>query len=249
MRLLSDRANGDATDAAETAVLRATAQRLFGERGFLLANKGDAARGKANRFTDELLVYGAVAHSILSGEPVILLTKDEDLVEQTYKLTWLLDTHYRSMLFADAYIRNFGSFTVRPFPDLTGSLSEIFDSGNNVLVRKPKGIETDILPRHFDFVPFSCWVVGEYFSKFSFGAERQLERLLRVKGETGGLNTSGLGERNCHFWLAPCELPSDLRDCAAVVHDRRVSFGVTGVDIAMLDAHQSLFTGEQFLRL
>jgi hypothetical protein len=68
-----------------------------------LGKKGAEAAGSRNFFTDEMLVYTAVATGLRSGRPTYILTKDEDLQEQFYKLTWLLDTHYRSMLFAHRF--------------------------------------------------------------------------------------------------------------------------------------------------
>jgi hypothetical protein len=240
---------GRAPNAEEVAALRVQAQSTFGERGFLLAKKGGAAKGRRNRFTDEFLVYAAAEHAIITGQGVILLTQDEDLMEQVYKLFWLIDTHYRSMLFADYYGTNFGSFRILPFPALTGHAAESVDSGNNVLVRKPKEIEEILLPNKFDFVSFSCWVVGDYFSFLSFGAERQLERVLRVKAQTGGLNTARLEPRNCHISLAPLELPRHLRNCAGIVHDRRLCIPGSTVAIPMLDIQQSIYSWERFIRL
>jgi hypothetical protein len=39
------------------------------------------AKGQLNRFTDEMLVYAAAEH-IITGEKVVLLTKDEDLLSK-----------------------------------------------------------------------------------------------------------------------------------------------------------------------
>ena len=61
--------------AEEAAALRAEVHRIAGERGYIIAKKGYAAKGLENRFTDEFLVYAAAEHSIITGEPVILLTR------------------------------------------------------------------------------------------------------------------------------------------------------------------------------
>ncbi len=53
-----------------------------------------------SRATDESLVFETVANGIRSGRPSLLLTRDRDLLEQFYKLCWLIDTHYRAMLIA-----------------------------------------------------------------------------------------------------------------------------------------------------
>jgi hypothetical protein len=99
-----------------------------------------------------------------------------------------------------------------------------------------------------DLVPFSCWVTGDYYSKLSFGAVRQLEQVLRVKAQTGGLNAPRLEPRNCHFWLAPLDLPQELRGCAAVMHDRRLPIPGTDVAVPMLDVSLSIHNEERFVR-
>jgi hypothetical protein len=233
--------------AEEVAALRVEVQKMTGERGYILAKKGHTAKGQENRFTDEYLVYAAAEHSIITGERVILLTKDEDLLEQAFKLTWLMDTHYRSMLFARAYHDDFGSFEVVPFPPISGRLATLVAPGSNVLVRKPEGIEKALLPDRLGCVPFSCWVTGEYFSQFSFGNVRQFEQVLRVKAQTGGLSASWLESRNCHLWAAPLELPDELHGYAAVMHDRRRAIPGTDVAVPMLDVALSGHNNERFV--
>ncbi len=233
----------------DAPAIRTFLQRNFGDRGHLLAKKGHEAKGRTNRFTDELLVYAAAEHAITTGEGVILLTRDEDLAEQTYKLFWLIDTHYRSMLLADAYVDDFGRFPPLPFPPLEGDLGGTFKDGNNVLIRKPEGIENDLLPQLSTLVPFSCWVVGDYFSELTFWTEGGLERVLRVKGQTGGLNTDRMNGRNCHFWLAPLDLTDEQRGCAALAHDRRLQFPQTDARAPVLDMNQAIFNVERFRRL
>lgn len=61
--------------------VRASVQRAVGDRGYILARKGDEAAGR-ERFTDELLVYTAVVAAVSTGQRVFLLTKDEDILEQ-----------------------------------------------------------------------------------------------------------------------------------------------------------------------
>jgi hypothetical protein len=88
-----------ATEDSNKEEVRARLQQVFGPRGQLIAAK---ARGKQGitRSTDEEVVYVAIAHALRSGQPTAILTKDEDIQEQFYKLVWLIDTHYRGFLFA-----------------------------------------------------------------------------------------------------------------------------------------------------
>jgi hypothetical protein len=85
----------DLTEADVLAAKRA-ALRDFGERAVVLARK--AARGDRQAFTfytDEAVVTYAFGWAIRQQQPVVVLTRDEDLFEQFYKLQWLLDTQYR----------------------------------------------------------------------------------------------------------------------------------------------------------
>ncbi len=45
----------------------------------------------------------------------------------------------------------------------------------------------------------------------TFCAEREMERLLHHKAITGGLNSYKFGEKNCHLWLAPLQIPKPPR--------------------------------------
>ena len=248
-RLQFENAHGRPPDEIEVrAVLSELHQRL-GPRGYLLARKGEEGRGSSNRFTDESLVYSAFADGIRSGRPVIILTKDEDIQEQFYKQQQLLDTQYRAMLFADAYFWNPGAFATRPMP-MSGAFADAFAGERNILVERPKGIEQALLPSSFEFVPIRCFVLGDgVLTETHFGAERQMERLLHIKGATGGLNTIRFNGQNCHFWLAPMPIDDSLRGYAAIAHDQRLPVGKSGVAIPSLDVNQAVFSKERFRRL
>ena len=47
---------------------------------------------RKNLLTDEWLVCLAFTTAITTGREVVILTKDADILEQSYKLQWLLDT-------------------------------------------------------------------------------------------------------------------------------------------------------------
>jgi hypothetical protein len=57
-----------------------------GPRGYLLAKKGAADADSKNFYTDEILVVMGAMACINHAREVIILTKDEDLLEQLYKL-------------------------------------------------------------------------------------------------------------------------------------------------------------------
>jgi hypothetical protein len=81
------------------------AQRMVQDRGWQLATKGHKEKGKANFLTDETVLVRAIISAISTGRETSVLTRDRDLVEQFYKLLYLIDTHYCSYLIAEAYRR------------------------------------------------------------------------------------------------------------------------------------------------
>lgn len=74
---------------------------------------------------------------IETGREVVILTKDEDIQEQFYKLQWLLDTHYRGMLLADMYASDPSRFVTQPMPIDNPEFGAMFEGDDNVLVERP----------------------------------------------------------------------------------------------------------------
>jgi hypothetical protein len=190
-----------------------------------------------------------------SGSPleryreVIILTKDEDLQEQHYKLMYLMDTQYRGMLLADRYHRDPASLASRPLPASSSVLAQAFDPCEGVLIDRTADMEQGLLPANTFPISLHCWVVGKTFSQLTFAADSGMRNLLAIKGRTRGLNTELFGGRNCHFWLAPLPLQegSAERKCAAISRDRLVD--VWGTQMPLLDVNQSLRSLEGFIRL
>lgn len=254
VRLLAVRSRAfDAADAVfranvgraprDAEELEAFKHRWLGERGYLLARK-EVETGTPRRRTDEVVVCAAVSTAIRTAQPTFILTKDEDLAEHFYKLVWLLDTQYRGMLFADAYLDDLSRFARREWPE-GAVLEEAFARPGILLERTDEDLE-DILPDRYAPVPVACIVGGHFLSEHHFTFETPMRRLLDVKGRTGGLNTERLIPRNCHIWLAPLPLPEQLRGCAAIVEDRRTSPDQDGLRIPMLDGNHAMFTGERY---
>ena len=239
---------GRAPSDGELRDLKRELHNEIGPRGYVLAKKGATAEGSPNLFTDEILVYLAMRTGIETGREVVILSKDEDILEQFYKLQWLLDAHYRSMLLADLYAREPGRFISYPMPKNNKDLEEMFSGDDNILVERPDwlimGWTAPILPTYCRPVVVHCWIVGDRLSQMAFCAEREMERLLHTKGVTGGLNTYKFGEKNCHLWLAPCEVPKSLRGCAAITQDRRTRSGL--IEMPLFDANQVVYSGEWF---
>ncbi len=223
----------------------------LGSRGYLLAKKGATPERSPTFFTDEILVYLAIKTGIEIGCEVVILSKDEDILEQFYKLQWLLDTHYRSMLLADLYAHEPDCFTSHSMPKDDPDLEEMFFGEDNILVERPDRLITGptapILPPYYHPVVVHCWIVGDRLTQMAFCAEQEMERLLHTKGVTGGRNTYKLDEKNCHLWLAPLNVSKPLRGCAAITQDRRKQLRL--VEMPLFDANQAVYTGERFMHL
>lgn len=205
----------------DKSTIHGIAQRAVGERGFLLAKKGagEQAAG-ALSFADEELVYTAVASALRTGRQTTILTKDEDLLEQFYRLIYLLDTHYRSMLVAQLYKHHFSTFRSHPMPR-SGQWSDFFQGENNILVERDGDLQDRVLAPSFKFVAVSCVLLGGRLQQMTFGAETEMQNLIVMKGRTRGRNTDLLGARNCHFYLAGLPAPSkDMPACFTVAEDR-----------------------------
>ena len=239
--------HGRAPADGDIAAVRADVQRLLGERGYLFARKGAASSGSRSetRWTDEEVVYTALAHALRTGSETFVLTKDEDLLDQLYRLVYLVDTHYRSMLIADAYLRDFGSFRTHPMPT-AGPWAEAFTGQNNVLIERPWDLPNQVLPAGFSFVAVHCLVLGKRLSSMTFGAEREMHKVLEVKGSTDGRNSRALLPRNVHLRLPEFAWPEEWGPCFAIGEDRCVKLPDSGLQIPYVDCVQAILTSERF---
>lgn len=226
--------------------LRIDLSQLLGPRGYMLAKKAFEERHAQPRFTDESLVCLPFVTAIVTGRETIILTKDEDVFEQFFKLQWLLDTHYRGMLLAKYFQAHPSSFAQHAFPRTDDPrVDQLFTPEKRVLIERSPELLEQILPRKCDPVMIYCWVLGERLSQFAFCAERGLEDVLLMKARTGGLNTDRLNGQNCHIWLSPLLIPLRLRTCAAIVEDNRETPKPdTNVRSPLFDLLQSLHCGE-----
>lgn len=228
--------------------LMAGVQKTFGERGLVLAHK-DGRRVPLDRWaTDESLVYFAFEHALRTGRPTVILTKDEDVLEQFYKLWWFVDTHYRATLIADFLANNRFAFPLHAFPRVKNA-EEMFDLRNSVLVELGPRRMIAYLPKDFTFVSVECWLVRKEMMRLTLGAETQMYRVLRIKGATGGLVSDKLEGRNLHPWLAPLPIADRLRTCVAIVYDRTVTLTDARAKVGMFDLTHAVNTHERFSRI
>jgi len=228
-----------------TEEVTAAVQRQLGQRGLLLVHKDGRRTAFDQWATDECLTYCAAEHGIRTGRPTVLLTKDHDILEQFYKLWWFLDTHYRAMLMADEYVADPFRHRHYPLPDVP-MLEQAFDPKDGFLLDRGPSRMNAVLPDRFTFVAVECWILGRRLTRLTFGAEKEMHRLLEVKGQTGGLVSAGLRGRNLHPWLAPLPLREHLRSCAAVVYDRRQALSDGETHLALFDIWHAMNTHERF---
>jgi hypothetical protein len=225
-------------DIDEDRRLPDSVQQHLGQRERLLATKG------AGNLTDEALVYLAVEHALTTGKQTLVLTRDADVEEQFFKLLWLINTHYRGMLLADCYLEHFGSYRAYPVPDsVLHDPDGPFEAHDALMIERDPDLR-DVLPKRSHFVGISCINAGTYSTELSFGAETEMARLLRIKDETGGLNTDRLGGRNMHASIHPIPTGRGY-DCGAVAYDRRKPVGSAGATVAMVDVAQAITPCEQ----
>jgi hypothetical protein len=153
--------------------LMTAVQRKFGERGLVLAHKDGKHVPVDKRATDESLVYFAFEHALRTGRPTVILTKDEDVLEQFYKLWWLIDTHYRAVLMAEYFAMNRFDFPLHSFPHVKNT-GEFFFLENSTLIEFGNRRMNMFLPSRPNFVPVECWVVKDKMSAMVAGAETQM---------------------------------------------------------------------------
>jgi hypothetical protein len=228
--------------------LESLAKRHFGERGYQRGKKGSESKGAKHPFADEELVVVAFFYAICCGKEVLILTRDADVQEQFYKMQWLLDTHYRSMLLADRYADAPEAFKAIPMPKEDEKVRDAFVGEDDILIERTGATPYLVLPPSSHPVNVHCLLLkgdGDHatVSEAAFCAEREMARVFRVKGQSGGLNTDRLGQRNLHIWLSP--LPFQPQGgWACVATDCRLA--VQTARIPLLDIQHALNTKERF---
>ncbi|MBN1590842.1 MAG: hypothetical protein JW888_15120 [Pirellulales bacterium] len=202
-------------------------QSSVGDRGFVLAKKGLRDYGKPNFSADEDLVVAGVTHAILTGHETVILTRDRDPLEQFRKFGYLLDTHYRSSLIAEAFSDTPENLLEQVSPGETPH--DCVEPGDRCILDLPPRFTEWVLPRNASPVTVDCHRLagdGERMkiASLRFGFQREMLRLLEIKGKTGGRNTDLLDGRNCHLAISPPFIPKVCRN-AIIGRDRRLECG------------------------
>ena len=210
-----------------------------------------AAEYSLNALMDEgpSLVVAAVTTSLYESRETVILTKDQDVLEQFYKMQYLVDTHYRGLLLADRYCDDPKGLSTTLMPTDNPWLSEVFVVADAVLLEPRDRSFQDILPPAFTTTPYQCWFFGKQTNslvRLGFAADADMKRLLEMKGSTRGLNTDKLEGKNCHIWLAPLPIDQKFRKCA-IAKDRWYKIG--RLEVPFLDALQAINCHERFIHL
>ncbi len=213
------------------------------ERGIQLANDGikGEARNSANIYNDEDLVTRAIIYGLSSGNEVVILTTDRGVQEQFYKLLYLIDTNYRSMLAAEKFAEqpaNFVSFQSDP------DVFSFFGLVSSTQVSPPIDFARGVLPTQFTSVMLACPRFGTVYSNnvrywdIAFSAEREMLEVVKIKGMTNGLNTTLLDGKNFIHHLCPA-IPLDGICIIAIEKS------ITTKRMSIADYNIVLFQGER----
>lgn len=184
--------------------LRRFVQSLVSDRGMTLAKKGQTDSTKPNFVADESLLVRAFLYALTHGCDVTILTRDKDLLEQFYKFQYLLDTHYRSYLIAQHFVKQPLNFEECPIQTQTEGLP--FHRYRPL--RIPCGVDERVLPADYRFANIHVDYIGEekgrsLLSTYRFSADMEMLEVFRIKGRTNGLNTDCIPGWNLHRYFIP----------------------------------------------
>lgn len=234
--------------------------RAYDDRAARIAWKGACDYERKNYAADEQTVTMAVLHALMTGRETTILTRDHDLMDQFYKLIFLVDTHYLSMLFAAKYAASPREFAPQSKRTICKGHPDVFDdrfAGDDDVFMRPN-LPADILwqnllPAEFDFVNIGCMWFGDgpevlQTAEMTFCADRAMVEVLRTKADTNGLNTTLLGAKNCHIWPCP-EMQHLLGPCVAIATDKQVDYHPAMPSYRVLDMIHAMRSDEGFDRI
>ena len=221
----------------------------FGERGYQRAKKGRDAEGSPNFATDEQLVVYAFLHALFFGRETVILSGDPDIEDQVYKMQWLLDTHYRSMLFAERWKRGDLHLPTKRLDVSDAALSQAFHGDDALLLEGRTPDLSDVLPKDYTPTILYNWLVtgpsdNLRLYPMTWCLETEMQAVLRVKATTQGTNTDALDGRNCHVWQRPLPIPNG---CVVIARDNRFRLG--DIELPILDLQHALMTDERIAHI
>lgn len=217
----------------------------FRDRGLVLAQKGLVDHQKDNFLADEELVVYSVVHAILTGRETTILTRDRDVLEQFYKFGFMLDTHYRAHLIAEAFIATPENL-IEDELQLPEDHKFLFEGPASLLHIPPRFMEW-ILPKEWTAVNASCILLGGHDDQMKSTMlthcfEREISSILEVKGISGGRNYFLSDDKNCHILISP-PFSTHLRGHAIIAKDHSDS------DVNLVDLNYAVMEIEGFKSL
>jgi hypothetical protein len=210
-------------------------------RAQLLARQGKEPKVPEHICNDERLVVIALMLAVITGQEATVISSDEAVLDQFYKLTALLSWHYLAMSIADRYAGDPLSFATELVenPDRT-----VLAGAKVTLLRKSTPVPLDLLPLDPQYVMAHCILLQDEVTRVTFNEERGMRRLFEVKARSGGKNTDLLGDRNCHLFLN-AESRAKVGDRAAIDNDITAPIDGLGISLAGVDLGLCLHSDEQ----
>ncbi len=200
---------GELPDEAEKARIGKMIDRESGRDRVIVETKEAkrAVSGKPVLCTDEHLVFHAISYALATGQPTVILSGDNDVASYFRHTIEMMLKHYRAMVIADRYADDPASFTIAPISAeaahgyfMPSNDVQSIDLGDLRGYPEPRG--------ESESVAISCMTVTpHHVSELTFNAETGMHRVIRIKGETGGLNTDRLDGRNLYAWPALIGVP------------------------------------------
>jgi len=219
----------------------AEVQRAARDRGIVIAKKGFDEITTPNFLADEELVVTAFFHAILTGRETVVLTRDEDVYEQFFKMIFLIDTHYRCLNIARAYNETPENLIPESLPALNSDLGP-FQRGENLALHIPPRFTEWVLPRKSTWVTLTCFKFSGFGSDMRitgqhFLAEREMTSIIEQKGRDGSRSSDLLRGKNLHLAVPPT-FPNVLSGDAVIALDRTVN--VMGTKLSLVDMDYSV---------
>lgn len=180
----------------------------LGPRVHSIAKKAPSPEVVSERFTiekdgpkriypDGALVVAAIYNAVVNGIETCILTHDKDVFEQFYKATTLIECHYYSMLFGEAYSEDPKEFNILKCDNLKLDCME----DNFIALKQHANTVRDLLFNTHNVICYCIYIDPNYnvFQSFTYCAVREWEKLFKVKANTKGLSSDCLNGRNCHI--------------------------------------------------
>lgn len=229
--------------------INAFTQQIVQDRGMELARKGHKDKGKPNFYADEAVLARATVSAISTGRETAVLTRDSDLVEQFYKLLYLVDTHYRSFLIGHALKKQPLNFVEGNWPTDSKYFNSHYEDGRVFLL--PANANDRFLPEQCDSVMiyvyrFSPNSDQTTMQSLAFCAEQQMLPLLETKGTADGRSTTLFDDWNFHRCISPYH-QQEIGAHGALAIDKSIE--IDGVTLSATDIELTMSRTEGISRV